>query len=1351
MIQVLPVSRCAPHLRDAHFLTILENTLESFSTDVSLPVTPVSHNSHPRDVSDSSETVQEEPPSRKRKRSAAISTPSKRAVVEVSEFAQLFDVVMAVVASIREKEGEHMQMVLKTNSAQAARILKYWLYTVQKLATVAAFPAAPSYTDLSLVVDLWDLRTMGAKDDFTASAEQFSTECLVPVLVLLQTLQQGKHTDRRAVVMLERLLAKHVLLPSRTAFFNYVSLGTEGHIKANVHKAEFLSSSLEPVRAKLLQAAQIADSGESIPRYLLSIYAAIPQLLELVIRSSPARTPKQRIAERPWVQAAFIALAECAGCSLEAPEFITPKPAINALQKCLCRLAFHQITLDSEILKKIFWFHSGLKFPLKQQRTINWPLIAALTELDPDMFLPSPVHRTPTSNPDDRPDDLAKFLFDQVSDNYLQGGNLVVENKMVVDEEEEIFKENRGGEGFTIEVMNQKIIVPIMFAFARNRNLRGFIDRWHQQLSNPLPRLDASIWEHQRLLTALASIFETSLTPVAIVNLIQGYIQYLEVQLKSNGPTTKESRGTDVVVQAVMQSVKSYEIIDTIKPQLLSLWSLYSLRVSTDFTASWGVLYQLLTHLWPTYLHGSETIQKQLLYPLVDQAASKVASAQEAGSQGHEDSSIYAFAMSFLFAACDCLQSLPGTDDFVRRELHIALDTISSRQIQKDQLAVTVEIFCSMHIQVLDVFDPDTCQALMYSLLYAISTFYEGRGQAVAETLSQSVFAVDSTALRAAFMSACLEALRQDDQDLLSTAVSCLLQAAPSAISREQREAILDIIVATLGSRAGHEIALLSVVDHIMTASNATAKLSSDGAVIFDLAQQLHDGNLESLATLQLLQSVAQSTVAHVLPNKDQTQNKRFLEKYKKKIASAMKKSRKCFPAKLAVLQGTFLAAYDDGGMIPVDRYMDLLIACLNDGTMPTEYILNALQQIPWMALRSNADDFKTAQTLLREWMASTLSLKSTSPIIEIEQFARYPKPLWPTIFLAMAKYQLCPNMEWLVTTASSFLCLEFPAKDKSAILSCIKETLLPLDTAQKLHLLNLCVSDGRQSSPTVSYHLLNTFVSITEDKLETDVEAREQQLALLPRLCSLLGESPDGASFNAVFDAITTIVRDKHALTSQYSIECVLTALLKIASPKSPHLPTKHAPAIFTRLCAMTRSILLLHRGRLGGRFHLLLPLLQNLLLCLFIPNGDRGSAHPPWLDSSSSNPNRLNPQNATQYTRLLSALCSPTQSSVQRNHHSSRSQAAKSKKELNDPVKAAREYASQFVYPLLSSYCRFQLYGRLDAAVRESLMAGIWDVVGVASLDRASLDSMFSGLGKSERDVWKEVWREWERMNKK
>lgn len=69
--------------------------------------------------------------------------------------------------------------------------------------------------------------------------------------------------------------------------------------------------------------------------------------------------------------------------------------------------------------------------------------------------------------------------------------------------------------------------------------------------------------------------------------------------------------------------------------------------------------------------------------------------------------------------------------------------------------------------------------------------------------------------------------------------------------------------------------------------------------------------------------------------------------------------------------------------------------------------------------------------------------------------------------------------------------------------------------------------------------------------------------------------------------------------------------------------------------------------------------------------------------------------------------------------------------------------------MYPLLASFCRFQLSGRLDGSVREKLLPGVWEAVGTAGLDRDSLEAMFAGLDKSSREIWRGVWEEWKKLS--
>ncbi|KAF2438964.1 hypothetical protein P171DRAFT_436338 [Karstenula rhodostoma CBS 690.94] len=1362
MIEILPVSRCAPHLRDAGFLTILEKVLqERYSADAVIQPDP-------RD--DSSETVQEDPqPSRKRKRGSGASTPSKRAALEFGGSVALFDAVATTVRSIRDKsdvqgksaeaiQSEHMKMVLRTESAQAARILKNWLNAVLRIHSLGQETFGhPDHLDLSLVVDIWELRAIDAKDDSGASVDQFSTECLIPSLLLSQVLHQPiKDGSRRSgfrntLSVLDRLIAKHVLIPSRTAFFNARS---EKDTPQHNGKAELFSSSLEPLSAKLLQAAQIQDSGVDMPAYFTPLFAAVPHLLHLVIRSSPARSPKARTTEKPWIQASLATLAQCVGCELAPPEFAAPSASIAAVEACLTILASYDVNIDTQVLRDIFWFHSGLKYPLHQKRSVNWSLIAALVENDSSIFLADP--KTASSSPEERPDDLAAFLFEHISTAKFESCEMYDDDRMEVDDQAVIIAAvQETSQVFPRENAVKKIIVPIVHAFSRNRQLLGFIELWDTELRrtvpasrDPLAELHPRVWQDRHLLLALAEIFEQSLTLTQITTLFQKHAERLEQYTKKHPAKALSSA---VITQAMLRSIKSDEIIDALQPAMLTAWKVFEAWVQHDGSSqptalemAWTSLCFLLRHLWPIHLHESAALQKEFIEALLDRAANDVNSARKEEPNRHIPSSCRTAAVIFVFVACDYLHTVPDTKEVIQKRLQKTLKAMAPGQMESQELGTTIELFCIEYAQLLAPFDADTAQKVLSRFLETVSGLdREMRGPLI-ETLSVSIFKQGNAIVEASFVAVLLNALGQANENLRTTSMSALLHISPSSLSREQREAALDKLLGLITALPSLAAPILNVMVNLMHVPNATAKISSDGNALFEIAQALHEVELEMPPTIQLLSDLVQLTLGHLLPNKDQAQNKVFFTRYEEKISSSSKKSKTCSLARLAVLSGTLLATYESGSLIPPTQYLEFLCKALNKWTSSQEFVLQAYNQIPLSVLRKDDALFKAAQETLRQWINSRYSLESP-----LKKPAAVPEDiqtdLSPTVLVTTAKfdlYQLTGGTSRLFELASNLLQKDSIQKDNTHILQCLKETLAPLNAPEKLRLAYGCISLADQDvPPQIAYQLLHVVVSAMDDKEEDESDLKAQQMALLPKICALLNKVRDDAAFNMLLDNINTILLHKSQMTSQHNIECVLTALLKLATRSSSRLSPAHAPAIYARLCETARFVLLLHRSRLGGRFHLLLPLLQGLLLCLFIPNLNRGAALPPWLDSlSPANPTRLTATNAAQYTHLLSTLCSPTQSSVQR---------TRSATTLNDPIKAAREYASQYVYPLLSSFCRFQLYGRLDAEVREKLMPGIWEIVSVGQLNKDAIDAMFAGLAKSERDVWRGVWGEWVRVH--
>jgi nucleolar pre-ribosomal-associated protein 2 len=1391
MIHILPASRSAPHLRDASFTTILERTLyESFDEDVGLHPSTSSDDEHMRDAAGPSDTVQDgAKPSRKRKRGTAATSPSKRVTRTQTDPGELFNAVRVVLISItglaaassKSQDTTHielMKMVLRTESAQASRILKCWLVAVRKLlvanGTVASQQkSAGSMLDLSLVLEIWELRIIDPTDETASSSEEFTTECLVPTLLLTDALKTAPssccRTSDTSTQALEKLLARHLFAPSRAAFSADTSGGSAGS-NVTYREATVLTTGLAPLRAKLLEAAQIEDAGEAVPVDLQSLVSAVARLLDLAIRASPSKSPKARNAEKPWIQAVFVAIVECVGCSLkEPPEFVTSKTAAVALESALRVLRSHAVNINPEILGSLFWYHCGVKYPECVEREIHWSLLAALIELDSSMFTTEPKRSSATSK--EQTTYLSEFVFGLISNTELKGPGFANEKLVAADEEKHHADKSTKPQVSRVLVLD-RILTPMVSAFARNRNLLGFLRRWDDQLvesnkyenRNAMEAIQDPIWEDRALVAALMEHLEQSLTQGQVAKLIQEHADRMndlttalatqaeEGANLSKLPAYMKAASSAVIIPAILQSIQSDENVAALKPQLQSLLSSYTTRVLDDRSStytrpalSWFTLCQLTSKLWPIELHASSKKQQKLLHPLVEQSTMDMSAGRKESGGRKVDSSARAAAMMFLLDVCDRFQTTPGSEELVQNSVQKILKCLST--LPPEEHTRMTELFCTHYIRLLSNQDSAPVKESLLALLSRLSKFENVIGDRISRCLSQSICMEANAILQDSYSAALSETLAQKDKGRLhGVAVNAFVHVQPSVLSRDKREAILDRLTQTLSNGPSGATGLLSIMVQVMQVPNASATISTKGGVLFDIADQLHECKLESPTTLQQFQLLLQKTLGHIVPNHSQAQNRAFLGEFMKRLNLIVNKINKCSSARLAIMRATLLEQKDTQ-LLNVKQYVELLKKCLtaedaSGDVASISDILDSFNDIPRSVLQ-DADLYDSTQTWLQRWIKdnadldSYLTLSGPCPAHLAGYIAR--------LHAMVSRYQLYPNINWLIDLTLKVVREPIADSVKIATYQSITEVLTPMSGERKLALVPVLTDVQDSINRATSFRILHRLIASMDDKLDNDPKIKQKQFALLPRLCVLLAETSDAICFNALIDGLNTLLNDKSSFASQNGVESVLSVLVKLTSRTSPALPAEHASEIFPRLCETTRLVILVHRSRLGGRFHLLLPLLQGLLFCLFMPASGRSGALPAWLRSTSSTEHiRLTSTNAAQYTRLISTLCNPPPSSLSKSHQNSRKS-----KDLNDPVKAAREKSSHFLYPLLASLCRFQLAGRLDPAVRAQLMPGIWEAVGTASLHKEGLDAMFAGLTRSERDVWRGVWQEWESVH--
>lgn len=693
LLYTLPTSNAARLLKGCHFLSVLERALlENYAEDArgGWIADPVDQNAAPstrgESTSGSSAILEEQPrPSKKRKRhngspkESVTTKPTTRTTKSVTE---LFNRIATVVEIIYEQSSPlsqvddgavataHMRAVLRTDTAQAALILKLWIVALcnmirgfaQAQDPLEAWKGCGAY--LSSIIRIWDMRSLNLDDESGISAAVFSSECLVPVTQLLSAVMQGfKGTDsQRALIkdeeesirQLEQLLARHVFIPSRTAYFAASQDRTSTAQPARqTAPNDTLRERLQPIKSYIVASApnDHSTAEESLQKTEIA-FGAMPLLLDVAIRCSPNLTIKRKHTEAPWINHVFTVLLDCT-CATKpgAPNSLLAQIQAQTLESLLDVIIRRRMSLDENILKTVVDGHSGNLHASDVTRGVRWSLIAKVIALDPDIFIdrrkPSKTDRDEISIPT-----VTTGLADAVS--RMDFPSDVDQNPQET----------------PWRIVIKSILIPLMRAYARNRNLVGFLTVWRAQLEHrlsvwltdveeqnvsdrpPIPGRRPVIWEDSELIKALRPLLEASLTGRQIAEELTSYgspLRELRESIEEDDKTAMLDDGepsissssnlfsggsrqkhlldclpsgerhlwasaaaSHVVLDAMLSALQSDSLLEELVPQLQSLFNDLS-KLAADATIK---CCELLPSTWRVLgrLH-------ELLLPFVDNSA----------------------------------------------------------------------------------------------------------------------------------------------------------------------------------------------------------------------------------------------------------------------------------------------------------------------------------------------------------------------------------------------------------------------------------------------------------------------------------------------------------------------------------------------------------------------------------------------------------------------------------------------------------------------------------------------------------------------------------------------------------
>ncbi|KAI0180868.1 Urb2/Npa2 family-domain-containing protein [Hypoxylon sp. FL1284] len=237
-------------------------------------------------------------------------------------------------------------------------------------------------------------------------------------------------------------------------------------------------------------------------------------------------------------------------------------------------------------------------------------------------------------------------------------------------------------------------------------------------------------------------------------------------------------------------------------------------------------------------------------------------------------------------------------------------------------------------------------------------------------------------------------------------------------------------------------------------------------------------------------------------------------------------------------------------------------------------------------------------------------------------------------------------------------------------------------------------------------------------------------------RLASLLSQAESTRHFKYLTDTLLLLL-DKHASSmTQFNIETTLSSVVHVCSQKGPKIQTtKAAGEIYDRLHKLVALVLKRHRLRLRGHFPILLAALGALLTALLADPGSSATLQaqsPPWLVS------RLQARHAERFSRLLTLICEPSAASVARARSS----------ELDSATDAAKRAAGQDMFTTVELYIKLQLQTTVPRDVRKALEPGFYSVLDVTP--QGCRRVLNESLDASGRAVFRSIFADYKKFGK-
>ncbi|KZZ88441.1 Nucleolar 27S pre-rRNA processing, Urb2/Npa2 [Ascosphaera apis ARSEF 7405] len=1188
---------------------------------------------------------------------------------------------------------------------------------------------------------VWDCRVDRSAVDKNSlsTTDGFAAYILPESLELLSRLRHLPSSTNlsRISTIVEGTIALSFVLPLRDTFFSKYGTNAVSN-DTSPSPSTFLFTELR---------SRMKTRDNDLANHLL------PILLDVIARTVPRDTFRKESQEAPWLEMVFISLTSRCGC----PPFPDPvwngiSASVDVLNDLLDISIKRRIRLSLPVLCQYAKLYSGLD----GDSGVNWLLIANLFRLSVDIFLPNSGLAVSK--------DLLTSLVTRISDLWLQKSDV---------------------DSTTYGILKDGIIIPLLRGFADARDLPTFVQLWSEQLEtiqdarNKSDNPEAlSVWEDDDVAAVYSAVMNVGLSSQTIQRVDELFTSLSDSASGFSSAILLDATFPIVSADIEIEQLKQYAnlLYDALEAQRKNQWRLW--RLSCHFVEK----------AYPAIRLGSDILDK-----FVTAAIRTVEGVVGKGLKIKSISDHQYWASLHAYRYLIFITS----QDFGNSYTRLVEPIISRFADTMHELATSTKKSPAKSLGGMISFIQNSLAATLAAPAFISKISSESR-----IALFKSIFAIDPVSAPEVFgcfphiwdilvtpdwveaapsvvhdlIIVVLDHLEADKS--LNTRLIATLSSIPSAlIPPHQRVKLLDSLQQHLLSQSSIDVqagvTILSLMTRLVESpKSSSSKIVSDPSGLWDIAKKLSTSDIR----IPLHSSFRQFFMAVIgrVTLLAETSRQIVLRKLADLALQASFKSSSQlnsihFFVCILTVQTLTSAQYE--GYIEDERVRDRLHDLRGElNTLLSDSLSTFRRAAKSSSNNADLEAFMSVLACLQTFDKSGLDDKVCKTLKKIDSSGNVANmdvsvgTMLKRSRIHLEQGDVKDMDEFLESCLSLFPADRLQSDEVRKTLHEIQQRIATLDQNRICELLTRSFqSSFERHDISNRFILAGLLFSSLKTVEERDGIVFKTVSSLFSELCRLIPLSETSEAFFLNMESLDLLLHSQTRCLTQWNIDNLLASLSIILSTSGMQkLRDVSSPgALYLRICRILTMLFGQYRQKLSGRMHIVVTLMQRLLRCLFIYEVRPGapgisqaklvkmtSALPSWITSQEECEIPRQAEYAIQYTRLLTLLCDPTVSAVQR-HMSSRALSGHgSSGQLTDNTKKVKSLAGQHLQYVILEYAICSLRGRLLPAVKAALVPGLYAILNV--MTQEVMRGMNASMDGSSRAMFRSLYEDYVRFGR-